>query len=324
MQKLIFSLAIILTGLIFGYIGQKLARKYSVDHENSILFIRKLLQKAGLLFFMPISFVAAVWVVSFEDIRVTFLPFIGAGSLLLGGALGLVATTVLKKGGKQKGELFCCGAFTNIGSIGALIAFVFLGEAGFGLIALYKLFEESVYYAICLPVIKYYSGTKNEGTVWERFSEISRDPFVRAAIIALVCGLSFNLSGLHRPVFLETMNGFFVPFGTFILLVSIGLGMRFSSVGEYLIEGLLVSLIKFVVVPFTAVTVAYFLGFGDINHGLPLKVVLIASSMPVAFGALVVASVYDLDLDLANSCWLITTAALVIVVPWLYFLLSIL
>jgi len=136
--------------------------------------------------------------------------------------------------------------------------------------------------------------------------------------------LFLNLSGLQRPVFFEIMNGFFVPFGTFILLVSIGLGMRFSSVGEYLIEGLLVSLIKFVVVPVTAVTVAYFLGFGDINHGLPLKVVLIASSMPVAFGALVVASVYDLDLDLANSCWLITTAALVIVIPWLYFLLSIL
>lgn len=85
MQKLIFSLVIIVTGLLFGYIGQKLVRKTDYIHENSILFVRKFLQKLGMLFFMPVSFVAAVWVISFEDIRVAFLPLIGAGTLLLGG-----------------------------------------------------------------------------------------------------------------------------------------------------------------------------------------------------------------------------------------------
>jgi predicted permease len=42
----------------------------------------------------------------------------------------------------------------------------------------------------------------------------------------------------------------------------------------------------------------------------------------VAFNALVAASIYDLDLDMANSCWLVTTLALIAVLPWLYFLLS--
>ena len=39
---------------------------------------------------------------------------------------------------------------------------------------------------------------------------------------------------------------------------------------------------------------------------------LIAASMPVAFTALVAASVYELDLDLANACWLTTTGALLV------------
>jgi predicted permease len=39
--------------------------------------------------------------------------------------------------------------------------------------------------------------------------------------------------------------------------------------------------------------------------------------MPVAFNALIPPSIYDLDLDLANSCWFFTTAALVIVLPML-------
>ena len=49
---------------------------------------------------------------------------------------------------------------------------------------------------------------------------------------------------------------------------------------------------------------------------------MIASSMPVAFNAVVVTSIYDLDLELANSCWLITTGSLLLVLPWLYFLFS--
>jgi predicted permease len=44
--------------------------------------------------------------------------------------------------------------------------------------------------------------------------------------------------------------------------------------------------------------------------------------MTVAINALVAASIYDLDLDLANSCWLFTTLALLVVLPLLYFLLS--
>lgn len=324
MQKLLISLTLIVTGLIVGYLWQQWAKGKGPSHEAAIPAIRKLLQKIGLLFFMPVSFVAAVWVVSFTDMRVALLPVIGAGALLLGGLLGLAVATVMKKDGPSKGTLFCCGSFTNIGSIGALVAFVFLGETGFGLVALYKMFEEIVYYTIGFPIARYFSGAKSEATPWQRLLEISRDPFVRAAFGAFTCGLALNLSGIPRPDFFETLNGFFVPCGTFVLLVSIGLGMRFSSVGNYLAEGLQVCLIKFLVIPCLAVATAYALGFGDINDGLPLKVVLIASSMPVAFTALVAASIYDLDLDLANSCWLITTGSLVVVLPWLFYLLTLL
>ena len=42
--------------------------------------------------------------------------------------------------------------------------------------------------------------------------------------------------------------------------------------------------------------------------------------MPVAFNALIPPSIYELDLDLANSCWFVTTVLLVIVMPALLFL----
>jgi predicted permease len=321
MQKLSFSLALILCGLLLGYICQRLLQHNSQNPEKSIPAIRKSLQRVGLLFFMPVSFVAAVWVVSFSDLRVIFLPFIGAGALLSGGLFGLLAAHLLKRGGRQKGTLFCCGSFTNIGSIGALVAFVYLGEEGFGLVALYKMFEEIIYYTIGFPLARFFSGNSPSQSFLQKVAEVGRDPFVRAALAAFSCGLALNLSGIHRPDFFETINSFFVPCGTFILLVSIGLGMRFSKITSYLTEGFLVALIKFLLVPLLAVSAAYAAGFAEIGAGLPLKAVLIASSMPVAFTALVAASIYDLDLDLANSCWLLTTGSLVITLPILSLLL---
>lgn len=322
MQKLFFTLGLIVTGLIAGYLWQQWANAKSPSHAAAIPLIRRRLQKIGLLFFMPISFVAAVWVVSFENIRVWFLPLIGAGALLLGGFCGLGAAGLMQKNELQKGTFFCCGSFTNIGSIGALVGFVFLGEAGFALIALYKLFEEIIYYSIGFPIARYFSGAKSESTLVQRIQQVGRDPFFLAATSAFACGFILNQSGLSRPAIFETVNAFFVPAGTFILLTSIGLGMRFSSVANNLAEGMAICLIKFIIIPLVAVSAAYGLGLHEINDGLPLKAVLIAASMPVAFTALVAASIYELDLDLANACWLVTTGALIVVVPWLSFLLS--
>jgi len=91
--------------------------------------------------------------------------------------------------------------------------------------------------------------------------------------------------------------------------------MRFRRVRGYLRESAAVAAIKFALVPILATALAHSAGLGTVEDGLPLKVVLILSSMPVAFNALIPPSIYDLDLDLANSCWLVTTALLIVVLP---------
>ena len=148
------------------------------------------------------------------------------------------------------------------------------------------------------------------------------DPYVAAALSALAVGLSLNLLHVPRPHFFETVTAVSVPAGTFILIVSIGLGMRISSIASYLKESIGISIIKFIIIPLIACTLAYLFGLHQINNGLPFKVVMILSSMPVAFNALLAASIYDLDLDLANSCWLVSTGCLIFILPALYFLVN--
>lgn len=323
MEKLFFSLGLIVSGLALGYALQIMDRNGTLSLPIPLGDLRKILQKIGLLFFMPISFLAAVWAVSFGDMRVALLPLIGIVALATGGILGLGLARLLKKPPKQTGVLFCCGSFTNIGAIGGLICFMFLGEAGFALIALYKMFEEIIYYTIGFPLARFYSGASaQQKSFGQRIIGVLTDPFVAAALSAFLIGLFLNISKIPRPELFATITAFSIPAGTFVLIVSIGLGMRFSRVTIYLKESFGIGLIKFAVVPLIACSLAYLLGLHLVGDGLPFKVVLILSSMPVAFNALVAASIYDLDLDLANSCWLVTTGALVFILPILYFLLS--
>lgn len=323
MDRLFLSLGLIASALILGYFIQVMDRNGTVTLPLSIELLRKTLQKIGLLFFMPISFLAAVWAVSFGDIRVAFLPLVGIFALTAGGFLGLLFAKIMKQPDKQTGVLFCCGSFTNIGAIGGLVCFMFLGEAGFALIALYKMFEEIVYYTIGFPIARFYSGDRGEQrTLFGRIFGVLKDPFVATALSAFGIGLTLNLLGVTRPAFLETVTAVSVPVGTFVLIVSIGLGMRFSKVGKYIPVSTGICFIKFFLVPSLACLFAYLLNLHLVADGLPFKVVLVLSSMPVAFNALVAASIYDLDLDMANSCWLITTGSLLVVMPCLYFILS--
>ena len=325
MTKLLFSLGLIMGGLALGYILQILNQKGALRLPLPVPALRKLLQKAGLLFFMPISFVGAVWIIRIDDIRIITLPFLCLLALALGGVLALGGARIMGLGKKQTGAYFACGSFSNLGSIGALVAFVFLGEEGFAIVPLYKLFEQSFYYTVGFPITKYYSTDDTEKEkLLSRLKEVFADIFVLTALGAVILGAILNVAGLERPVFFGKVTSIFVPVGTFILLVSIGLAMRFSSIRDYFKESLLIAAIKFAVIPLIIGTIASLLGFANIDHGLPLKVVLIVSSMPVAFTALVPPSIYDLDINLANACWLTTTLALVIVIPWLYLLTIIL
>jgi len=323
MSKFIYSFGIIVAGLSLGYVIQVLMGRGRLRLPIPIDRLRKLLQRVALLFVNPVAIVGAVWVVNIESIRLVALPFNGLFSILAGGVFALALARFFHLGPRKTGAMYCCGSFTNIGSVGALVCFVFLGERGFALVPIYKLFEELCYYSIGFPVAKYYSGSESKEKMLDRVKGLSRDPFILVTLSSIALGGLLNLGEVERPDLVRSVVSVFVPLGTLMLLVSIGLALKFRRVRDYLKECISVSLIKFILVPGLAVSLAYLIGFGSIDDGLPLKVVIILSSMPVAFTALIPPSIYDLDLDLANSCWFFTTALLIAVLPLQLLFLSI-
>jgi predicted permease len=319
-SMLLYSFGIILSGLLAGYAVQRLAARGLIRLPVSMEALRKGLQRTALLFLNPVAIVGATWIVSIRDAALMALPFVGLFAIVTGGVLALGAARLLQLPPKKTGALFCCGSFTNIGSIGALVCYLFLGEPGFALVSIYKIFEELSYFSTGFPIAKYYSGCGLAEGRWDRVKSLMKDPLILVSVTSLLLGGALNLGGVERPAIYGTVNAVFIPLAAFMLLVSVGLALRFRRVGGYLREAAAVSAIKFAAVPVLASTLAWSLGFGGIDGGLPLKVVMILSSMPVDFNALIPPSIYDLDLDLANSCWFVTTALLAVVLPALLFI----
>jgi len=321
--NLIISLSIIFFGLIIGYIIQQLEFRRIIRLPISMKNLRKLLQKTALLFFLPITTVGTLWIIKMDNIKIVALPFLGVFALFTGGILGLVAAKLLKLNRKDTGSMFTCGSFANIGSIGGLVCYLFLGEEGFALVSFYAIFVQITYYVAGFPIAKSFSSDiTTNGSLVSHLKKVFSDIFVVIALIYITIGIFLNLSGIIRPVFYQAINAVFIPIQTILMLVSIGLAMKFGRVRNFTRECVVVSFIKFILVPLIISSVAFLLGYGEIEEGLPLKVVIILSSMPVAFTALIPVSIYNLNLDMANSCWLVTTFSLILILPLLSYVIK--
>jgi len=245
-----FSSGIVFFGLIAGYIIQQLEQRKIIRLPISRKEFRKLLQKAAILFFLPISSIGALWIIKIENIKIAVLPFLGVFALLVGGVLGYIAAKLLKLNRRESGPMFTCGSFSNITAIGGVICYSFLGEEGYALFSLYKLFEVITYFAIGFPIAKSFSNNVTiKENILSRLKKVFMDIFVVVALVSIATGIFLNLSGIERPEFYKTINAIFIPLGTLIMLISIGLGMKFGKVRNYINECLAISVIKFILVP---------------------------------------------------------------------------
>lgn len=317
MEKFVYSLGLIVLGLAVGKALKLLVDRNIIDKSFKVEKHLKYIQRVTLLLLYPIITMGAFWIFRMTDIRLAVLPLLGVCALTIGGALGIAGAKILKLGKSQTGSLFALGTLTNLGSFGSLICYFFFGETSYVFVSMYRLFEEIITFCIVYPITKMY-GSHNNKEEKSNISRIFKDPFIIVSVTSIIIGSILNLSGMQRPEAFTTINAVLIPAASFLLVTTTGFYMKFSAVNKYVKESLIISAIKFLIIPAIITSAAYFLGLGEISNGLALKVVFILSSMPPAFTALIPPQLYNLDLDLANSCWLFNSAALVIVLPIIF------
>jgi predicted permease len=329
MQSFIVSFSIIIVSLLSGYAFNVLIVRGLVPlTPEKTARIRLNMQKTSLLGIYPVAFLGAIWIADLSEPLYFLLPFIGIAALATGLVYGLTVSRLLHLPPARGGVFATSASFTNLGAIGALVVFMLLGEPGFALMPFYKLLEELWNYSILFPIARAYGDKANltsgalEGTSFRAgLSRVLRDPFLLVSFSAVSLGLVMNFTGAERPDFYTSLNKFLVPAGTTLLLFAIGMRIRFTVARQDLRPSLLMVLGKSVVIPVIMSAIALALGLGQTADGLGLKLVFVMAAMPVAFVSLVPPALYKLDQDLAGSLWLVSNAALLIIVPALALIL---
>lgn len=317
MERLLLTLVIIFVSLAAGYFFQR--RVVSVRSkvtESQSERLRLSLQKVALFGLIPFSAMLSLWGLPSPDGRLLALPVLGVFAWIMGGVLALLASRLMGLPRTQAGSMYCCGTFINIGAVGALVAVMQFGEESIAYSSLFRLCEELFYFSVACPVAHWF-GSKEDALGRASFRI---GPVLKLILLALGLGIALNLLGVRRPALFGWLSAAAMILGTIFFLFSIGMGLRLSRVACYVPQAAVLSFIKFVCVPMAVFFAAKLAGLG----GVPLKVLVILSAMPVAMNALILPSLFRLDLDLANACWLISTAALVVVLPALMLILPLL
>lgn len=322
--KFLIAIGVIVFGLVIGMTLKRLWKLHKISQEVPLQQYLSYITKFAIIVLNPIVIIGVFWDVNLEEIRLILLPVLGILALVSGGVYALIAARILKVNRAKTGSMFVSSSFTNIGSFGMLFCYVFIGEASLVFAAMYRLFEEFVYYLIFFPIAKMYGEEQHESRKAKQvLLGLVKDPFIMASFLAIVIGGALNFAPIERPDFYSGIIEVLVPLTTLLFVVPIGFNLKPKAVRGYIKECLTVSAIKFVLVPITVTLTAILLGMGQIYDGLVLKVIIILSAMPPAFISLIPPQLYKLDQDLANSSWVFSTAMLIVVLPVLFWIVNI-
>ncbi|WYP25748.1 hypothetical protein NSQ54_15695 [Alkalihalobacillus sp. FSL W8-0930] len=310
-------MSVIVLGLIIGVLLRMMADKQYTPSWFPLSQFLFYCIRIVLLGMNPIILIGAFWSAELTDGHLVFLPLLGVLTIVLGGLFGILLSKVFLLNRKQTGSMFVTGSFINLGTFGSLFCVMLLGEKSLAYVAMFRLLEELFYYTVCYPVAKRYGVSKNEG-MHKGWRSIIRDPFIMVTFFSIIIGGILNISGLERMDGYGQMIQVLVPITAILLLIPVGFSMRVKSVRKHLKLSLSLSLVKGLLVPFLVVGVALALGLGSLNDGYIVQVILILCMMPTAVSALVPPQLYQLDVNLANSNWLVNTSLLIVYIPLLY------
>lgn len=321
MSRLIFILSVSIGSIAFGYLVQRVLAPIGVITQDRLRVLSKYIKILAFFFLNPIAIISTFWKLSLQPIRLVFFPILGIFSGLLGGAAAILFIRIFKLPPKKAASVFTSGMFTNVLTFGGLIGYVLFRDFGYLLAQLFTMLVAVCYYLLGYPI------SNNIGKGESRYFRVDLEvlkskPFLFIPPASIAAGLILNALGIPRPEFLGSLIGVLVPCLSALLGFSIGITLRFATIGTYKMEIGLVMLIKFLIVPVVMIPLGLLLGLHHISDAIPFKMLIVLSFMPVAFNALVPPAIFGFDLDLANAAWIVTTASLVVIIPILYFTLA--
>lgn len=312
MDSLIYVLSVTFGSVAAGYAARRLPGRFF--HGITGQAVSKYLKLAAIFVLNPIAVVNSFWRLALDSGALFLLPVLGLISISLAGLGAVFLNAFFRIPPRRAASVFTCAAFTNTVSLGGLTAFAFFGHEGFAVVLLFNVFITVFHYAVGFPVSRQLSLESRPG-ISISMSFIAEKPYVTVPLLAIGAGLLLNVTGVPKPPVLDAVSAVVIPLVSVLIGFAIGLTLFFGKIGAYRKETALVALVKFALVPGIMIPLGLATGLPAVLDGTAFKVLVLLSFMPVGFNALVPPVVYGFDLDCANSAWVVTTLAVILILP---------
>ena len=262
----------------------------------------------------PVIIGLSFWKLDLSHPRILLLPAIGCVVALSSLPVAWLLGRRLRLSPSEMGIYLPCAFFSNLGYLGAFVAFALYGETGFGLAQLYLLFFTPCFYTLGFGLAAHYGARRSRVAEETSGHAASLDRLQLYPIAGLVIGLTLNLLGVRRPAWCGPLNSVLIPGATAMYLIAIGSTLRVTRLQEDWRACLGMSAVKFLYLPLIGWLIGSAAGLGAVGQGTALRVAVLQASMPVATMPLVLPMLFHVDGELANHLWIVTT---VLAVPFL-------
>jgi predicted permease len=296
--------------LLLGYGARLAAPRHDVQGRS------RMLTRFFLIYIVPFITLNSFWSIELRGVQYLTLPLVSVilQSLAIGPALLLAR--LLGLGRSEKGSFVACAVFSNTGpTLGVFLCFLLFGEKGLYLGSWYITLYLPFYYFVGFPLMSAISGG-GDTRFRDALLELVRNPVSIISISAMCVGLILNLAGVARP---EPLNLAVKHVITYLssagFSFAIGLGLNFKRSLLYVRHSLWIALIKFLFNPLASLLLVWALGYFTAQDTLPLRVAFVESFMPTAILAVVLAKLFELNDDLANAAWILSTFIVVPIIP---------
>lgn len=286
--------------LLVSSFGLGLIAQYRSFHY--LTMVRTYATNLAIHLFIPLNICVSLWQLSALNHEFVFLPFMGFAVIFSGALSGVLCCQRYTLNNNQIASVIPISSIYNWGALGSLIIFFLFGELGIALLALFKLFEELIYFGWVFPFAKFYS---NSNRVQSKF-EFVKTPALWLSIGAVLIGGILNGTGVSRPSFVSDAVTLLVPLASSLLIFSAGSSFSIKCSATWIRFATMVSIVR-VIVPLNVVLAMLSLfNLWDTYGGVLAKVSILLSLFPAGFIALLPTTKYNLDKSLASLCWLMS------------------
>jgi len=255
------------------------------------------------------------------------VPVTGALAAVATSLIGLAVARRLRMDPKDRAVFGLQSGMGNVGyTLGGALCFALWGIQGLALEQMFCMMWPFFAFLFCFPIARHYGEPPTSKGPRPSVLRYAADVLTRSLtdlrslpLYTVALGLALNLKGFKPSPVIQQWHlidalmvaGIVMQFG------SVGLTVRLRRLAPFWKPALGTSALKFLVSPALMLGVA--LAFG--LSGMPLYVCLLLAVMPTALYSVLMANLFNLNRDLANTTFILThLVCFVVIVPVLFLL----